>query len=70
MRVRARNQRLPPRRHWFPLGNPDLCGIDKNAEVAISPATRSLVITDSASHVRTAAALLQVLDKQATQPAK
>jgi Flp pilus assembly secretin CpaC len=39
--------------------------VGDQADVTVNPSTRSIVITDTATHVHTAAALLQVLEKQA-----
>jgi len=39
--------------------------VGKQAEITVNPANKTIIITDTASHVHTAAALLQMLEKQA-----
>ncbi len=41
--------------------------VGKQAEITVNPATKTIIITDTASHVHTAAALLQMLEKQAVE---
>jgi type II secretory pathway component GspD/PulD (secretin) len=41
--------------------------VGKQAEVSVNSSTKTIIITDTASHVHTAAALLQMLEKQAAE---
>jgi len=41
--------------------------IGKQAEITVNPSNKTIIITDTASHVHIAAALLQMLDKQAAE---
>ena len=41
--------------------------VGKQAEITVNPSTKTIIITDTASHVHTAAAVLQMLEKQAVE---
>ena len=44
--------------------------LGKRADVMVNSSTKTMIITDTSSHIRTAAALLQVLDKPAGEKGK
>jgi type II secretory pathway component GspD/PulD (secretin) len=44
--------------------------LGKRADVTVNSSTRTMIITDTSSHIHTAAALLEVLDKQAGEKGK
>jgi type II secretory pathway component GspD/PulD (secretin) len=41
--------------------------VGKQAEITVNPSTKTIIITDTGTHIHTAAALLQALEKQAAE---